>query len=51
MHLTFSYQEANAFWLCCRGQLDLVAAIEHAGGKAAGVFPPTSPKTPSPVPR
>ena len=31
---------ADIFWLCCRDQLDLVAAIEQAGGKAAGVFPP-----------
>jgi hypothetical protein len=26
--------------LCCRDQLDPLAAIEQAGGKAAGVFPP-----------
>jgi len=31
---------ADLFWLCCRDQLDLLPAIEHAGGKAAGVFPP-----------
>jgi len=31
---------ADIFWLCCRDQLDLVAAIDQAGGKAAGVFPP-----------
>ena len=31
---------ADIFWLCSRDQLDLVAAIEQAGGKAAGVFPP-----------
>ncbi len=31
---------ADIFWMCCRDQLDLIAAIEQAGGKAAGVFPP-----------
>jgi hypothetical protein len=31
---------ADLFWLCCRDRLDLLAAIEQAGGKAAGVFPP-----------
>jgi hypothetical protein len=31
---------ADIFWLCCRDQLDPLAAIEQAGGKAAGVFPP-----------
>ncbi len=31
---------ADIFWMCCRDQLDLLAAIEQAGGKAAGVFPP-----------
>lgn len=31
---------ADIYWLCCRDNLDLVAAIENAGGKAAGIFPP-----------
>jgi hypothetical protein len=31
---------ADIFWLCCRDKMDLMAAIENAGGKAAGVFPP-----------
>jgi hypothetical protein len=31
---------ADVFWLCCRDGLDLLAAIEGAGGKAAGIFPP-----------
>lgn len=31
---------ADVFWLCCRDGLDLLTAIEQAGGKAAGVFPP-----------
>lgn len=30
----------DVFWLCCRDNLDLLAAIEHASGKAAGLFPP-----------
>jgi hypothetical protein len=31
---------ADLFWLCCRDRLDLLAAIQEAGGKAAGIFPP-----------
>jgi hypothetical protein len=31
---------ADIYWLCCRDHLDLLTAIEQAGGKAAGVFPP-----------
>jgi hypothetical protein len=31
---------ADVFWLCCRDRLDLPSAIDQAGGKAAGVFPP-----------
>ncbi len=31
---------ADIYWLCCREGLDVTEAIEHAGGKAAGVFPP-----------
>jgi predicted nucleotidyltransferase component of viral defense system len=31
---------ADIFWLCCMDGLDLVAAIENANGKAAGIFPP-----------
>jgi hypothetical protein len=31
---------ADIYWLCCRDNLDLMAAIEQAGGKAAGIFPP-----------
>jgi hypothetical protein len=31
---------ADIFWLCCRDDLDLLAAIEHAEGRAAGIFPP-----------
>lgn len=31
---------ADIFWLCCRDNLDLLQAMEHALGKAAGVFPP-----------
>jgi predicted nucleotidyltransferase component of viral defense system len=31
---------ADVFWLCCRDNLDLKSAIENAGGKAAGIFPP-----------
>lgn len=31
---------ADVFWLCCRDRLDPLAAIEQAGGKAAGIFPP-----------
>jgi hypothetical protein len=31
---------ADIFWMCCRDTLDLMAAIENAEGKAAGVFPP-----------
>jgi len=31
---------ADIYWLCCRAGLDLAAAIEQDGGKAAGVFPP-----------
>jgi hypothetical protein len=31
---------ADIYWLCCREGLDVTSAIEHAGGKAAGVFPP-----------
>jgi hypothetical protein len=31
---------ADIFWLCCRDRLDPLAAIEQAGGKAAGIFPP-----------
>ncbi len=31
---------ADIFWLTCRDTLDLLAAIDNAGGKAAGIFPP-----------
>lgn len=31
---------ADIYWLCCREGMDVMEAIEHAGGKAAGVFPP-----------
>jgi hypothetical protein len=31
---------ADLFWLCCRDTLNLLAAIENAQGKAAGIFPP-----------
>jgi hypothetical protein len=31
---------ADIYWLCCRDTLDLLAAIENAEGKAAGIFPP-----------
>lgn len=31
---------ADIYWLCCRENLDITNAIEHAGGKASGVFPP-----------
>lgn len=31
---------ADIYWLCCREGLDVTEAIEQAGGKAAGVFPP-----------
>lgn len=31
---------ADIFWLCCRDHLDLLAAIQNAQGKAAGIFPP-----------
>jgi hypothetical protein len=31
---------ADIFWLCCRDRLDILAAIEGADGKAAGIFPP-----------
>ncbi|MCX8089591.1 MAG: nucleotidyl transferase AbiEii/AbiGii toxin family protein [Verrucomicrobiae bacterium] len=31
---------ADVYWLCCRDNLDLVQAVENAGGKAAGIFPP-----------
>ncbi len=31
---------ADIFWLCCRDGMDVVAAVEHAEGKAAGIFPP-----------
>jgi hypothetical protein len=31
---------ADIYWLCCREGLDVLDAIEQAGGKAAGVFPP-----------
>lgn len=31
---------ADIYWLCCREGLDVTQAIEQAGGKAAGVFPP-----------
>jgi len=31
---------ADIYWLCCRDSLGLLAAIEHAGSKAAGIFPP-----------
>lgn len=31
---------ADIFWLCCRMDLDIFAAIEGATGKAAGIFPP-----------
>jgi hypothetical protein len=31
---------ADIYWLCCREGLDVMEAIEHADGKAAGVFPP-----------
>ncbi len=40
MHREEPKDLADIFWLCCRDRLDLVAADEHAGGKAAGVFPP-----------
>jgi hypothetical protein len=32
---------ADIFWLCCRDNLDLLTALKHASGKAAGLFPPT----------
>ncbi len=31
---------ADIFWLACRDDLDLLAAIDNAEGKAAGIFPP-----------
>jgi hypothetical protein len=31
---------ADIFWLCCRDRLDLHAALDDAGGKAEGIFPP-----------
>ena len=31
---------ADIYWLCCRDSLGLLAAIEQAGSKAAGIFPP-----------
>ena len=31
---------ADIFWLCCRDNLNLGAAISDAQGKAAGIFPP-----------
>ena len=31
---------ADIFWLCCRDTLDIRQALEHATGKAAGLFPP-----------
>jgi hypothetical protein len=31
---------ADIYWLCCREGLDVSGAIENAGGKAAGIFPP-----------
>lgn len=31
---------ADIFWLCCRDNLDIRTALEHATGKAAGLFPP-----------
>ena len=31
---------ADIYWLCCRDGSNLLQAIEQAGGKAAGVFPP-----------
>jgi hypothetical protein len=31
---------ADIYWLCCREGLGVMEAIEQAGGKAAGVFPP-----------
>jgi hypothetical protein len=31
---------ADIFWLCCRDSLDIRQALEHATGKAAGLFPP-----------
>lgn len=31
---------ADIFWLCCRDQLDICAAMEEAEGKSAGIFPP-----------
>ena len=31
---------ADIYWLCCRDQMDLMAVIENASGKAAGIFPP-----------
>jgi predicted nucleotidyltransferase component of viral defense system len=31
---------ADIYWLCCRDNLDLAAAIRNAEGKAAGIFPP-----------
>lgn len=31
---------ADIYWLCCREGMDLMAAIENASSKAAGVFPP-----------
>jgi hypothetical protein len=31
---------ADIFWLACRDNLDLPTAIDNAGGKAAGIFPP-----------
>jgi hypothetical protein len=31
---------ADIYWLCCRDHLDLLTALDHASGKAAGLFPP-----------
>jgi hypothetical protein len=31
---------ADIYWLCCRAGISLLAALEGAAGKAAGIFPP-----------
>lgn len=36
---------ADVYWLCCRDHLDVLAAIEGAEGKAAGIFPPLVART------
>ena len=31
---------ADVYWLCCEDNLDIMAALDGASGKAAGIFPP-----------